>query len=96
MDETKLSILEKTGSADVQDLVRQVRDWRKLGEAVRVAACGPGHSMGSRLDELAAIVQRLADAKSEIQRLRAQPAIRQGCTGHLVHDEFTSCPVHDR
>lgn len=31
--------------------------------------------------------------------LRASPGReydRGGCTGVLVHDEFTSCPVHDR
>ena len=30
MDETKLAILEKTGSADVQDLVREVRRLRTV------------------------------------------------------------------
>ena len=25
----------------------------------------------------------------------AEPARESGCTGQLVHDEFTPCPVHD-
>jgi hypothetical protein len=28
--------------------------------------------------------------------LQGRPAPEEACTGHLVHSEFTPCPVHDR
>lgn len=35
--------------------------------------------------------------RHEANRLRDfKPAVERTCTGHLVHDEFTACPEHDR
>ncbi len=47
-------------------------DWQKLGEQVRIAACGPGHSMGSRVEELTTILDRLSQANALVAKLRAK------------------------
>lgn len=41
-------------------------------------------------DRLTADVERLTRERDEAR------AERDRCTGHLAHDEFTACPVHDR
>jgi len=42
----------------------------------------------------------LAQAQVEFpdcwERLKHAQSSRDRCTGHLVHDEFTLCPVHDK
>ena len=38
----------------------------------------------------------LAAQKAAEERAERLIADRQACTGHLVHPEYTSCPVHDR
>ena len=50
----------------------ELAEWRKIGKAVRVAACGVGHSMGSRMTEIEAIVKKHGDANIEIARLKAK------------------------
>jgi hypothetical protein len=70
MTEDRLNELSLLCSPMTRELVVEVRqlqasnrEWQKLGEAVRVAAVGEHHSMGSRHEELQAIVKQRDDAR---------------------------------
>jgi hypothetical protein len=39
--------------------------------------------------------QAIAERDAALARAENAESARGRCTGHLVHDEFTSCPVHD-
>lgn len=42
-------------------------------------------------------MERCRDAlKGELERVREAAEDAKRCTGHLVHDEYVVCPVHDR
>jgi hypothetical protein len=44
-------------------------------------------------EELRELAVRL---RNELDAGRIPPAMAPACTGSIVHDEYTSCPVHDR
>ena len=63
VDETKLSILEKTGSTDVQELVRELRHCRAIvDEAQRVANCFNGDVLTKSGVEFAQALDNLRTA----------------------------------
>ena len=63
VDETKLSILEKTGSTDVQELVRELRHCRAIvDEAQRVANCFNGDVLTKSGTEFVAVLDNLRAA----------------------------------
>ena len=63
VDETKLSILEKTGSTDVQELVRELRHCRAIvDEAQRVANCFNGDVLTKSGTEFVAALDNLRAA----------------------------------
>ena len=79
VDETKLSILEKTGSTDVQELVRELRHCRAIvDEAQRVANCfngdvltKSGTEFAAVLDDLRVVLAAYVDPEESDQTLRA-------------------------
>jgi hypothetical protein len=63
----------------------------KAARELRLAAGYESGASSKDLDEALATLDRLRETGQLLDDVD-QPA----CTGQLVHDEFTRCPVHDR
>lgn len=60
-----------------------------------VAAKLVGRCTGSEHLSAARVVLHESELEKLPNKLRPDPPVRPACTGHLVHDEFSFCPVHD-
>jgi hypothetical protein len=57
--------------AEIDRLKTGETQWRALGRQVRIAACGPNHSMGSRFRELMSIVEARDDAQQIVEKWKS-------------------------
>ena len=83
--------------------VRADRQWLLFDGDVAAKVVGRSTTAGHRANARAVIgTQELAELPRILDAIKGVPAVSAltsalplACTGSLVHDEFTRCPVHD-
>jgi hypothetical protein len=78
--------------------VRAARQWLLFDGDVAAKIVGRSTTADHRMQARAVIgTHELAELPKVLAEIKPSPApsLALGCTGSLVHDEFTRCPVHD-